>query len=96
MNKKMKKLIATLLLGMTLCGSVLTAQAAVLGCGHPSTITTTTHYNVTYTHTYTANSVEYVYTITVPHTKFIVTCSNCGTVLQTNDIAGTPTHSLNH
>lgn len=99
MNNKIKKLMVTLLLGITLCGSVLTVQAVTpRTCGHPETAkkTTTTTYNEVYTHVIKPNNVEQVCTITVPHTKIVVTCGDCGAVLHTEDHVGTATHSLKH
>ncbi len=78
MKKYYKRLVATLLLTMTLFGSVLTVNAA---CGHAHTVTETVPRTVTSTHTHTDASGSYQCMVVITYTTITVRCENCGAVL---------------
>ena len=94
MKNKFRKVIATLVVGVTLCGSILTAQAAE-GCTH----STATRYSYTVyspyqTHTYGNGQVcKY----RVVSTYGTVYCTKCGATVQTDVLmSATTEHSAQH
>ncbi len=100
MKNKMKKLAALMLVGVALCGGVLTTQAAETSthetCNHVGvsekygTRTTTT------SHTYVKNSVTYVCQITITYDLYDVVCDKCGVRLSGYEVKVSETHSQAH
>lgn len=81
MKKYYKRLVATLLLTMTLFGSVLTVNAV---CGHVHTVTETVPRTVTSTHTHTDASGSYQCMVVITYTTTTTKCRDCGAVFSEN------------
>lgn len=90
--RKIKKMAAMLMLGVMLCGSVLTANAA---CGHPhgtNSVETSTTYKSEGSHTYGTGSICYITRVTV---NYNAVCKDCGAVLGSYSTT-TIKHSASH
>ena len=92
MKRKIKKSIALVLLGITLCGGALTAQAATTGNCYTHQgvrINTGTHPN-TYQHVHGAKTC----TVTQKYQDYKIVCTKCGVVLSTGSELITETHTI--
>ena len=90
--RKIKKIAAVLMLGVMLCGSVLTAEAT---CGHPHGGTPKL-VSATYTsegsHTYGTGNICYITRVTE---NYNVLCNDCGAILKSYSTTSIR-HSASH
>ncbi len=90
MKMKWKKLIAMMVLGVTLCGSVLTAQAATprtcINHGRETNERVENVNTVSTVHTHSDASGTYQCSITTTYRKKVITCAYCGVELARVDI----------
>lgn len=100
MKNKMKKLVALMLVGVALCGSVMTTQAAETSthetCSHEGILKKYGTRTTTTSHTYVKNSVTYVCQITITYDLYDVVCGKCGVWLSDHETKVSETHSQVH
>ncbi len=90
MKKKIKKSIALVLLGVTLCGSALTAQAACYSHEAEGRTYAGKH-SETHTHTHGGKTC----TVTTDYIDYKVYCIHCGYLMATYKEFNGETHSVN-
>ncbi len=95
MQMKWKKLIATMVLGVTLCGSVLTAQAATpRTCTNHRSVSRIENINtVSAIHTHSDSGGTYQCSVTTTYRKEIGECPDCHYVFYTRNIDPLITHT---
>lgn len=97
MKNKMKKLAALMLVGVALCGGVLTTQAAVYrGCGHPSTTNTVTTSPVSYVHQIHVDGQLKNCRVEATDVTVVVNCAQCKEKLHQSTTRVGEQHSVSH
>ena len=97
MKNKMKKLAALMLVGVALCGGVLTSQAAVSRtCGHPSTTNVVHRAPIEFDHQIQVNGQTKLCHVKATNVTVIVNCAKCGVELHRNTTMVGEQHSVSH
>lgn len=97
MKNRMKKLAALMLVGVALCGGVMTTQAAVSRtCGHSEVKDTVSSSPVSYDHQVYVNGQVKTCHVTAQKVTVVVNCVQCGVELHRSTTQVSENHSVSH